>query len=121
MKRYFEYELTQLPTASFKDSKMKKSNKSFVNAILRKDVCSAKLVIDEGSFLHRVQRQFPSTYNDIVMQSVSYVRQTYGTFTIVFDGYLQGPSTKAHEQVRRNISISANVQLQSSMVAHGPQ
>ena len=38
MRQYFEYEPTQVPTALFKYSKMRKSNKSSLAAILRKGV-----------------------------------------------------------------------------------
>jgi hypothetical protein len=106
---------------------MRKSNKSSLAAILRKVVSSVtevpgtKIVIDGGSLLHRVRWQCPSTYNDIIKQYASYVRHKYGISTIVFDGYLNGPSTKEHEHVRRGKFISADVQLRGSMAAHGPQ
>ena len=47
--------------------------------------------------------------------------EKYGASTIVFDGYLQGPSTKDHEHIRRSKNMTANVQLRGSMIAHGPQ
>ena len=59
--------------------------------------------------------------NDIVKQYTTYVREKYGTSTIVFDGYLQGPSTKDHEHIRCSKNMTANVQLRGSMIAHGPQ
>ena len=72
MKSYFEYELTQIPTALFKDSKMRKSDKSSLAAILKKDVPSieqvprAKVVCDGGALLHHVRWKCPSTYNEVV-------------------------------------------------------
>ena len=126
-KQYFEYKLTQIPTALFKDSKMRKSNKSSLAIILEKgipsvaEVTGAKMVIDGGSLLHRVRWRCPCTYNDIVKQYTIYVTEKCGTSTIVFDGYLQGPSTKDNEHIRRSKNMTANVQLRGSMIAHGPQ
>ena len=49
----------------------------------------------------------------------SYTKNKYGT--VIFDGYLSGPSTKDHEHDRRGKHTHANVQLTGTMLAHGPQ
>ena len=104
-------------SALFKGSKTRKSNKSSLAAILRKgvpfvaEVRGAKMVLGGGSLLHHVRWHCPCTYNVIVEQYVTYV----------FDGYLQGHSTKDHEHARRSKNMTANIQFRGSMIAHRPQ
>ena len=104
MRQYFEYEPTQVPTALFKYSKMRKSNKSSLAAILRKGV----------PFVAEVRGAKTSSE-----QYVTYVRERYGTSMI--NGYLQGPSTKDHEHVHRSKNMTANIQLCLPMIAQEPQ
>lgn len=42
-----------------------------------------------------------STYGEIVQKYLSYLRSRYGICSVVFDGYLDGPSTKDHKHFRR--------------------
>ena len=107
MKAYFSYELTQIPTSLFKEREMRKTNKALLTAILTKEVTSVEdtpgcaYVLDDGALLHRVRWKAGSTYGDIVCQFSSYINQNYGICTVVFNGYMHGPSMKDHEHMRR--------------------
>lgn len=53
-----------------------------------------------------------STYGDVVKQYMQFVHSHYGLsdkVTIVFDGYLNGPSTKDHERERRGVNASPKI------------
>lgn len=58
-------------------------------------------VLDGGALLHIIPWERGSTYDEICQQYVFYVEKHYNQSMVVFDGYLQGPSTKDATQQRR--------------------
>ena len=58
-------------------------------------------VLDGGFLLHHVPWIKGSTYGKIADSYVDYTRRNYGTATVVFDGYQDGPSTKDSTHQRR--------------------
>ena len=73
------------------------SNSSSVAA-----VNNTRYVIDGGYLLHRIVWSKTETYAGIIQQYKNYVRSHYGIqCTVVFVGYVGGPSTKNHEHKRR--------------------
>ena len=89
----FEYELTQEPTSLFKDSFMRKPNKSDRAKVITRDVehltslPTGKKVVDGGALLHQVKWCKSSTYAEVLIQYGNYLEHRYGICTIVFDGY----------------------------------
>ena len=121
---YFSYELTTIPTSLFKDSAMRKTQKSQLAKTIASGVELAERdvridhVIDGGALLHKVKWAKKATYKNIVMQYVEYVHAKYGQrCCIVFDGYERGPSTKDQEHLRRVGKTCADIQLSESMEA----
>ena len=114
---YFDYELTPGPTSLFRDNLMRKSNQSVLAKILTIGTQSqgyqsdTKKVLDGGAFLHHVKWVRGTTYSKIFDQYSNFLRSKYGTCTVVFDGYGNGPSTKDHEHVRRRKTPSSFVRL----------
>ena len=102
---------------------MRKTLKSQLAKALTNDVqllaernARAICVIDGGAFLHKIKWAKKTTYKDIAMQYVEYVRTKYGQHSCnVFDGYEKGPSTKEQEHMRRAGKICAEIQLSESM------
>lgn len=61
-----------------------------------------KVVLDGGDLLHRLSWGRGITYNQVVESYVDYVVRNYGTrASVVFDGYVSGPSTKDATHLRR--------------------
>lgn len=124
---YFKYELTALPTSLFKDSFIRKTDKSKLAKELIKNVVNSDFlitsdtyVLDGGCLLHRVKWLPGSTYGCVVQQYVEFIRHRYGSsdkVTIVFDGYLNGPTTKDHERERRGLKASPNVAVEENKTA----
>lgn len=127
MATFFEYELTPIPTTLFKDCFMRKSQKSLLAKALQDGVqpnvvnAEAKYVLDGGALLHRVKWKKKTTYKEIALQYVKYVRTRYGDCCIVFDGYDNGPSIKDHEHKQRMGKCCADIQLSESIKAHEDQ
>ena len=129
IKPFFDYELTAIPTALFKDGFMQKPVKSQLAQFFTLNVQSANepsikplQVIDGGALLHRVKWAKKAAYKDIVEQYVCYIQTRYGgSSCIVFDGYGYGPSTKDHEHQRRIRKTCADIHLNESMIAHNNQ
>ena len=98
---------TQEPTSLFKDSFMRKPNKSDLAKVITHDVehltslPTGKKVVDGGALLHQVKWCKTSTYAEVLIQYGNYLEHRYGICTIVFDGYDTGPSIKDHEHLRR--------------------
>ena len=120
---FFEYELTTIPTALFKDNIMRRTDKSQLGRALKDGIqpCESleeqgMFVLDGGSLLHRMKWSKNATYKELAMQ-YDYVQLKYGNAFVVFDGYGHGPSLKDHEHQRRVKKISAEIQLQESMEA----
>lgn len=72
-----------------------------------------RYVIDGGYLLRRVVWDKMSTYGEIIRKYQDYVRSRYGTSTVIFDGYEDGPSTKDHEHSRRLMgsTVAPNVTI----------
>ena len=129
IKLFFDYELTAIPTALFKDGFMRKPVKSQLAQFFTLNVQSANepsikplQVIDGGALLHRVKWAKKAAYKDIVEQYVCYIQTRYGgSSCIVFDGYGYSPSTKDHEHQRRIRKTCADIHLNESMIAHNNQ
>ncbi|ELU10861.1 hypothetical protein CAPTEDRAFT_208385 [Capitella teleta] len=64
-------------------------------------------VLDGGSLLHRVPWKANITYANIASAYVDFTRRNYGVQRthVIFDGYLEGPSTKDVAHLRRSKGI----------------
>lgn len=120
MDRYFDYELTPVPTSLFRDRFMRHPDKSSLAHALQDKVRvpeeqehpntetntgpsashTSSFVLDGGALLHRVFWN-GETYMDVINQYRTYVHHHYGVCSVVFDGY-QSKSTKDHEHSRRS-------------------
>ena len=83
MEKYFKYELTTEPMSLFKDSLMRKPDKSSLRNILltkedTKTVCT-KTVLDGGSMLHHVFWPPNSTYRELLLHYINTVRENIAT------------------------------------------
>ena len=123
----FEFELTVEPTSLFKDSFMRKPNKSDLAKFITYEVeyldnlPQSKIVIDGGALLHRVKWKKSSTYSEIFVQYANYLINKYGVCTIVFDGYDSGPSIKDHEHIRRSKTSCPYLKIVAIGLAHKDQ
>ncbi|KAG1648968.1 hypothetical protein GQR58_029433 [Nymphon striatum] len=92
----------------FKDGLMRKPTKAVLrNALLteKADVDPNALhVLDGGALLHKVRWSTSVTYREVCDLYVNHIKSKYGIGTIVFDGYMDGPSTKDHEHTRRSLN-----------------
>ncbi|KAG1681501.1 hypothetical protein GQR58_011781 [Nymphon striatum] len=92
----------------FKDGLMRKPTKAVLrNALLteKADVDPNALhVLDGGALLHKVRWSTSVTYREVCDLYVNHIKSKYGIGTIVFDGYMDGPSTKDHEHARRSLN-----------------
>ena len=119
---HFKYELTPEPTSLFKDGLMRKSNKSALRNFLLDQVeaetshipCEC-CVVDGGALLHKVKWLYDSTYEDVCINYVDYVKRRYsrhGAVTVIFDGYFDEMSIKGNEHTRRGSKLaSANITI----------
>ena len=73
---------------------------------------SVKYVIDGGSLLQRLPWTYGETFGGICKNYVEHVKRKYCSASVVFDGYLNGSSTKdcAHQKRSRGLA-STNVQF----------
>jgi hypothetical protein len=125
----FQYELCSYPPSLFENRRIPRlANKASLADELWKhmptDVAvlstNLQFVLDGGALLHRIPWNCGSTYDEICQQYTSYVRSHYGKSVIVFDGYLNGPSTKDITHERRTLMyVGATVQVSGSMVFQG--
>ena len=73
-------------------------------------------VLDGGALLHIIPWERGSTNDEICQQYVSYVAKHYNQPMVVFDGYLQGPSTKDATQQRiTRGNVGTTILFESSM------
>ena len=77
----FEYELTTIPTALFKDNIMRRTDKPQLGRSLKDGIqpCESleeqgMFVLDGGSLLHRMKWSKNATYKELAMQCVHYVQ-----------------------------------------------
>lgn len=125
----FQYELCSYPPALFESKWTPRlANKASLADTLWKSMPGdmpvptgeALYILDGGALLHRVPWQRGLTYDEICQQYVRYVGNHYGSPTIVFDGYSEGPSTKDATQQRRAAAcIGATVNFSGSMLFKG--
>lgn len=130
MHTVFQYELCSYPPSLFENRySPRQTQKSTLADAMWKLIPpeapepaerTMKYVLDGGALLHRIPWQCGVTYEEICQQYSRYVGRHYGQPTIVFDGYLDGPTTKdiAHQR-RAGGCIGATVELSSSMVFRG--
>ena len=86
------------------------------------NITISSFVIVGGWLLHKVKWQQGLTYGEIVQQYVSFIRRHYvGNIVIVFDGYLNGPSTKDHEHDIRSVKCAPDVTLADNLLAFSNQ
>ena len=115
MRECFEYELTSTPKSLFENELIRKPNKSALGRALKQNVSSVEppdpsfYVSDAGALIHKMKWLSRSTFETIISVYVKYVGAKYGSSSIVFDGYDNGPYIKDHEHKRRMGKISANV------------
>src|SRR6218665_3713190 len=108
LEKYFQYELTTVPTALFTDHGMRKTNNAALTKELRKNLGKSPMlnelprmhVIDGGCLLHRVGWTETGTYAESCI--------------IVFDGYNSGPTVKDQEHVRRAKNCSPVIDVTES-------
>ena len=125
----FQYELCSYPPALFENkSTPRLANKASLGDTLWKLMPpdmpvpqgDVQYILDGGAFLHRIPWNRGSAYDEICQQYIRYVDSHYGRPTVVFDGYLSGPSTKDPTQQRRaGILVGATVQFSGSMIFNG--
>ena len=81
-----------------------------------------KYVLDGGSLLRRLKWKKDTTYNEIASTYAEFVEKHYGNATVVFDGYLTGPSTKDNTHARRStLSESKKINFDPGMKFSGTQ
>ena len=116
----FAYELTPDPTSIFKDGMMRKPNKATLRNFLTKNIpqnehpAALTCVIDGGALLHKVKWMTSKTFGEITRQYITYINDRYKAHTnicVVFDGYDDPNSTKAHEHARRMGKTSSNANV----------
>ena len=119
---YFKYELAQMPTALFNDYQMRKPNKSVLGKLLLKDVPTEQpppdslFVIDGGALLHLLKWRKGITFLEITEEYRKLLYERYGSCTVVFDGYGNGPSVKDHEHIRRKKKCLAEIDVKASII-----
>jgi len=98
---YFKYELTPLPAALFKDSRMRKADKAALanelmqHAVETEQSLTTCYVLDGGLLLHKICWPKTGTHSDVIGCYLGYMRKHYDcSAAVVFDGYADGPSLK---------------------------
>ena len=111
----FSYELSGHPSSLFDSSGLLREAQkpALATAIWELGECGATeiplnnicYVLDGGSLVQRLPWRYGSTFHDICNQYVVLVQSNYGRAHIVFDGYINGPSTKdvTHERRRKGV------------------
>ena len=127
IEKYFEYEMTTLPIALFKDGMMRKPDKPalrkhLVDEIVPDSRGDGRVVLDGGALIHRVRWVKGETYDQTCNRYAKHVFDNYSNCTIVFDGYTV-PSPKDHEHFRREGlgKTSSNITVTPTNKAHKSQ
>ncbi|KAK6175983.1 hypothetical protein SNE40_014355 [Patella caerulea] len=105
--KYFEYEMSAVPSSLFDGPFMRHADKAdLANEILEEvkptpkaDTPQTMMIIDGGWLLNKVRWKKSVRYRDVFAQYRKFVREKFGIAVIVFDGY--DASTKDHEHKRR--------------------
>lgn len=72
--------------------------------------------LDEGALLHGIPWLKGATWDSICRQYTSYVKRKYGKATVVFDGYLEGPTpTDCAPTKQSGGCVGAEIHFTSSM------
>ncbi|GFR73643.1 hypothetical protein ElyMa_003872300 [Elysia marginata] len=69
------------------------------------ETIDSEYVLDGGSLLHRIPWRRSDTYASIGHTYLEYAKRMYGKPRIVFDGYINGPSTKDATHLRRSCGV----------------
>ena len=115
----FKYELSPNPSALFDNTGLPRvaQKSQLADAMWKLGDCgpdleiqtteSVSYVIDGGSLLQKIPWQKNGTFGTICEQYYQYLSQKYSntSVTVVFDGYINGPSTKDITHVRRNLGV----------------
>ena len=125
MNEVFAHELCSYPPILFEiiDVLLTSNKSQLADAIWNQvtDVASppenVHHVLDGGALLHRISWPRGESYDVICSRYVTYVINKYGSATVVFDGYGNGPSTKDMTHSKRVRSgIGAEVHFTGDMV-----
>ena len=65
-----------------------------------------QFVLDGGSLLHKLTWPKGLTFDEISNLYTDYVQSQFGRPVVIFDGYIQEPSTKDITHIRRSKGIS---------------
>ena len=96
-----------------KTKKIDSSNAFNMERNNTKKTLSKYVITDGGALLYKVQWLRNSSYHDLANQYVKYLKTKHknSIIRVVFDGYNDPLSTKAHEHVRRRVISSADVNV----------
>ncbi|KAL8561256.1 hypothetical protein ACOMHN_047112 [Nucella lapillus] len=110
----FKYELSAYPTSLFESpllflqstksdlaDEMWKSASASINMPVLLEGGVVHFVIDGGALLHLIPWSRGAPFASIIQSYVNYTKRRYQDVTVVFDGYLSGPSTKDPTHHRR--------------------
>ena len=118
--KYFEYELTTMPTSLFKENFMRKPNKSQLRSFLASEDSVTEtpkdgvFILDGGALLHKVRWVQGESFSETLRRYVNYVKKYNGCY-IIFDGYDKIGVTKDHEHQRRMMAKKACADIKVSL------
>ncbi|KAJ8023882.1 hypothetical protein HOLleu_36449 [Holothuria leucospilota] len=111
-----KYELNPFPSSLFEDNDILRTadKPKFAQALIahcnntpscesKSDVIpqTERYVLDGGLLLHKLKWKSGDTYGNIAKSYADYTNKRYGSATVVFDGYVTGPSIKDNTHQRR--------------------
>jgi len=123
----FSHELSSYPTALFEaKSLMRPANKSSLAHSLwtkmqRPSSCpsNVQFILDGGALIHKLPWTKGETWEEIMLMYCNYVGKKYGQAIVVFDGYIDSPSTKDQAHTRRNNGcVGVEVHFEENMKLH---
>ncbi|WAR07373.1 LOW QUALITY PROTEIN: hypothetical protein MAR_017331, partial [Mya arenaria] len=110
----FKYELSSVLSSLFDNTGLPRlaQKSQLADAMLKLGDCAIDpaennidkrkhFVIDGGSLLHRIPWANTMTFGSIFDLYLNYITQRFSEATVVFDGYLEGPSIKDTTHLRR--------------------
>lgn len=127
LEEMFYYELANVPASLFDSTGFpREANKhtlagflwSAVNETASLPRENVKYILDGGSLLHRLPWPRGSSYKELAEMYVSYVARKHTLATIIFDGYVDGPSTKdvAHLRRSKGLVVGRHVAFDPDMI-----
>ena len=72
--------------------------------------------IDGGCILRRIVWGKMSSVREVLTKYRNYVQSHYGSCSVIFDGYVSGPSTKDHEHFRSMKSTTLSGEILSGEI-----